>query len=507
MLSFLKTKKSAGVAVTSDVHRLISGGNDARDRGEWDEAVENYRAAVTEDPSLVHIWIQLGHAEKERCRLGDAEAAYARAAMLQPDKAEPLLHLGHVYKLLGNIPAATRSYLRAARLSPADAHAIEELQHFIARTAPFARPDMIALLRDAIFDEKDDRGLLDRVQAAGSHALLIDVSSLLAAALAGRRFADLGLTGDLVAPAIIKDSGRSTLMCAHVVGHSRWVEVTPAQLGRIAALGRSGRPMGPIQREDTITDLDLGFLLSPSLEMPNGALLIDMDADHAPADHALFVREAQSSSGVRYVAFGKAIPAELAACADLVKVVDQRELTPEAVLQAVAEPIHSAENSPSPKARIARFEQLGHDGTRGRFRTGTGWLPPEDWGCWAVMPGGDLEIALPDLKAPRLYLRLKALPAELTRYQIAMHDGRQVAGEIEPGLHKWVVIDDVPVSDGVLRLRIRGENSALVNMQGAARKLPAMVGVVGFYICERNDHKARADLLESTTLGDLESLY
>jgi len=507
MLSFLKTKKSAGVAVTAGVHRLIASGNDARDRGEWDDAVENYRAAVMEDPSLVHIWIQLGHAEKERRRFGDAEAAYTRAAMLRPDKAEPLLHLGHVYKLLGNIPAATRSYLRAARLNPADAHAIEELQHFIARTAPFARPDMVALLRDAILGEKEDRAGQDKVRAAGSDALLLDVSSLVAAALAGRRFADLGLIGDLVAPAIIGDSGRPALMCAHVIGHSRWVAVSPTQFAQIVALGRSAQPMGPIQRQDTITDLDLGFLLSAPLEMPSGALLIDVDADHAPVDHALFVRDARSNFGVRYLAFGQAVSADLAAYASLVKAVGRAELTPEVILNAVGEPIHSEQKIPPPEARIARFEQIGHIGMRAQFRTGTGWLPPEDWGCWAIMPGGDLEIALPSLDAPRLYLRLKALPEELTRYQIAMQDGRQVAGEIEPGLHKWVVIDDVPVADGVLRLRIRGENSALVNMHGATRKLPAMVGVVGFYICERNDHQARAALLETTTLGDLESLY
>jgi len=265
--------------------------------------------------------------------------------------------------------------------------------------------------------------------------------------------------------------------------------------------------MGPIQREDTITDLDLGFLLSAPLEMPSGALLIDVDADHAPVDHALFVRDAGANYATRYVAFGKAVSAELTASAGLVKTIEGEELTPEALLQAIAEPIRGEKKILQPEARIARFEQIGHNGMREQFRTGTGWLPPEDWGCWAVMPGGDLEIALPDLDAPRLYLRLKALPEELTRYQIAMQDGRQVAGEIESGLHKWVVIDDVPVAEGVLRLRIRGENSALVNMQGATRKLPAMVGVVGFYICERNDHQARANLLETTTLGDLESLY
>lgn len=507
MLSFLKIKKSAGVAVTSGVHRLIARGNEARDRGDWNDAVDNYRAAVKEDSSLVHIWIQLGHAEKERRRFGDAEAAYARAAILQPDKAEPLLHLGHVYKLLGNIPAATRAYLRAAQLNPADPHAIEELQHFIARTAPFARPDMVALLRDAIFGEKDDPAAQDNVRSAGSAALLFDVSSLVGAAMAGRRFADIGLRGDNVIPATIKESGRAALMCAHIIGHSRWVEVTPAQFARIVALGRSGRPMGPIQRQDTITNLDLGFLLSPPLEMPDGALLIDVDADLAPIDHALFVQEVRSNFEVRYAAFGNAVPAKLAKCADLIKPLDGGEVTSEAVLQTIADPIAAATKVAPAEARIGRFEQLGLEGTIGWFRAGTGWLPPEDWGCWAVMPGGDLEIALPNLDAPRLYLRLKGLPGELTRYQIAMQDGRQVAGEINPGRYQWAVIDDAPVVEGVLRLRIRGENSALVNIQGTNRKLPAMVGVAGFYICERNDRAARAALLETATLGDLESLY
>jgi len=507
MLSFLKTKKSAGVRITPGVHRLIARANEARARDEWDDAAEHYRAAVVADPSLVHIWIQLGHAEKERGRFGVAEAAYARAALLDPDNAEPLLHLGHVYKLQGNIPAATRSYLRAARLNSADAHAIEELQRFIAGTAPFARPDMIALLRDTVFAEKKDRSAQDRVQAGGSEALLFDISSLVAAALAGRRSADLGLIGDHIIPDIIKNSDRPTLMCAHVAGHSRWVEVHPGQFAGIAALGRSDHPMGPIQRQDAITDLDLEFLLSEPLQMPHGALLLDLDADHAPIDHALFVQDARSNFGVRYVAFGRAMPSDLAACADRLQTTDRAALTSQTVLQTIAEPIPSKYAAAPAEARIARFEQIGGAGRRANFRTGTGWLPSEDWGCWAAMPGGDLEIALPDLDAPRLYLRLKALPAELTRYQIVMQDGRQVAGEIDPGRHKWVVIDDVPVTNGILRLRIRGENSRLVNVQGANRKLPAMVGVVGFYICEQADHGARTALLETTTLGDIESLY
>ena len=507
MLSFVKTKKSAGVPVTSGTYLLIARANDARDRGDWDEAAEVFRAAVTKDPTLVHIWIQLGHAEKERRRFGDAEAAYARAAMLQPDNAEPMLHLGHVYKLLGNAPAAARSYLRAARLDPAHTDTVEELQRFIAEAAPFARPDLIALLRDVLIEEREDRPASEKFRKAGSAALLFDVSSLIAAILAGRSFADLGLIGDLVVPALLGEADHPAIMCAHVVGHGRWLEVTPAQFACIVALGRSRQPMGPLQRHDAIADLDLKFLLSLPLYIPDGALIVDLDADHAPLDHALFVQEARSRFGARYLAFGSAISPELAGCATLVKNGDRAERTPEVVRQAITEVADTAAPIPHSEARVARFEQLGSNGTSGRFRVGTGWLPPEHWGCWAIMPGGDLEIALPDLEAPRLYLRLKALPSQLTRYKIAMQDGRQLSGEIEAGQHKWLLIDDLPVSDGMLRFRILGENSKLVDIQGNNRKLPAMVGVAGFFICERQDRAARATLLETTTLGNLEALY
>ena len=122
------------------------------------------------------------------------------------------------------------------------------------------------------------------------------------------------------------------------------------------------------------------------------------------------------------------------------------------------------------------------------------------------MPGGELEIALPALSKPRLYLRLKALPSQRTRYQISLTDGRQVSGEIESSQQKWVVIDDLPVDDSVLRLRIRGDRSKLVHIQNQARKLPAMIGIVGFYLCERDDRTARLALLETSTFSNLESL-
>jgi hypothetical protein len=496
MLSLLKTKKSAGIKVTSAVHQLIARGNEARDRGDWDDAAEIYRKAVSADPTLVHIWVQLGHAEKERRRFGDAEAAYARAAMLAPDEAEPLLHLGHIYKLLGNVPASVRAYLRAARTSAADPYAVEELQRLIAGTAPFARPDLIGLLRKEIFGEE----AILAARQTGAARFLLDVSSLVSAAMAGRTFADHGLVGHRLAPTLIEQLGQPVAMCAHLTGHSRWLAVSPIQFAQILTLGQ---PIGTIARQAAIDDLDMSFLLSNPLEMPSDATLLDLDADQAPADHALFVAHARREHGVRYVACGTSIASELRAEATL-RIEQPGGLTADALRDAIAREVAAPPARSPAQARVARVERLSGEGKA--FRVGTGWLPPEDWGCWAVMPGGNLEAEVPAIDKPRLYLRLKGLPTELTHYQISLADGRTIEGEIDRGQFKWVVLDDVPIVDGILELRIRGENSRLVKIQGSARELPATIGVANLFICERDDRAARLALLEATTLGDLESL-
>lgn len=498
MFSFLKTKKSAGIRITPAVHRLIALANAARDRGNWDEAADLFQQALTLDPTLVHIWIQLGHAEKERRRYGEAEAAYVRAALLAPDQAEAVLHLGHMQKRLGNVPAAARAFLRAARLNPTGPRVLEELQQFIAGTTPFARADLIALLRTEIFGESQK----DQARSPSAGSVLLDVSGLIAAALADRNFDSAGLVAHRLAPALVRD-GAAT-MCAHVVGHGRWMAVSDDQFSRILALGKGADAMGAMERQSAVTDLDLSFLLSGALEMPAGALLVDLDAAHAPTDHALFVRAARNG-GARYVAFGADLPAGLGREATLVVEPNGVDLTADAVRERIAAAIAAGPAAAAPSieaAHAGRIEQLSH----GAFRTGMGWLPPEDWGCWATMPGGELEIAVPDIAEPRLYLRLRALPGEGARYRITLPDGRRSMGEIGAGEHKWIVIDDLPLTNGLLRLVISGENSKRVRVQGSNRTLPAMIGVAGFYLCERNDRAARTALLEAAMFGDLETL-
>ena len=238
MFSFLKTKKSAGIPVSSAVHRLISLANAAREDGEWDRAAEYYREVITADPQLTHIWVQLGHAEKERRRFGDAEAAYTRAAMLSPTDADPLLHLGHIHKLVGNMPGAMRAYLAATRLEPAHPHAMDELRRFLAGATPSGRVDLIPLLRREFWSDEEQFVSTAGPQTPGNTAILFDVSSLIAALMAGRGFADAGICGDRLLPILTRDLGQPSRMCAHVLGQGRWLPITSAQLAQIVAQGQ-----------------------------------------------------------------------------------------------------------------------------------------------------------------------------------------------------------------------------------------------------------------------------
>jgi len=499
MLSFLKTKKSAGVRVTRAVHRLIDLGNQARRDGNWGDAAESYRKAVTIDPSLTHIWMQLGHAEKERRRFGEAEAAYARAAALAPSSADPFLHLGHLNKMSGNLPAAIRAYLTAARLTTADPNSLEELHRLIADSSPMARVDLTRLLRGEVFGEAE----AVRMPPVPDGALMLDISSLVSAALAGRNFDEIGLVGHKLASALIEQSDRPVVMCAHVVGHGRWLAIHPAQFARIAALGLYNSDTGPLERQVAVTDLDLFFLLSEPFAFAEGATLVDLDADFAPADHALFVRHARQRSHAHYIAFGNNVAPALAREADRVIQTGNEEASVDAILNALAAPREVRPPAPASEARIARIESAGLDGA---FRTGTGWLPPESWGCWATMPGGELEIAVPRLARPRLYVQLRALPADATEFQLRLTDGRTITGEIPASEFKWIMVDDLPIADGVTKLAIRGNRGKLVPIEGVSRKLPAMIGVAGFMLCDHDDQQARLHLLEAVTLGTFDGL-
>jgi GT2 family glycosyltransferase/tetratricopeptide (TPR) repeat protein len=101
-----------------DKGRLLDLGDQARDQGRWDIAVEHYSAFLLLEPENAPIRVQLGHGLKEQGRLSEAEVAYRHAAALRPGDADARLHIGHVLKLQGRQSDALEAYAEALRLDP-----------------------------------------------------------------------------------------------------------------------------------------------------------------------------------------------------------------------------------------------------------------------------------------------------------------------------------------------------------------------------------------------------
>lgn len=84
--------------VESDGHAR---GDNARDRGDWAEAVEEYKSYLSLEKEDFAIWVQYGHALKECGLYEDAQRAYGRAAVLNGSDPDLLLNQGHLSHIMG----------------------------------------------------------------------------------------------------------------------------------------------------------------------------------------------------------------------------------------------------------------------------------------------------------------------------------------------------------------------------------------------------------------------
>ncbi|WP_026359518.1 hypothetical protein [Sphingomonas sp. PR090111-T3T-6A] len=493
----LKTHKSAGIRVTWFVQRLIVRGNRAREAGQWREAADAYREALSRDGALSHIWVQLGHMLSELGEEGEAEAAYRAASDSRADWAEPLLILGRNARQRAGLEEAVRLLARAALAEPARNEAVIELADMLAR-APGG--ELHAVLREML-----------HVEPPAETAVALDISDLI------DRWLHDDAPDDAVRAqlALLRETGTGVSLCCLTVDRNDWVEVPPGT--RRALLGWEGTADAAERM-----DARLRLMAAQPVTFPPGGVLIGLGAPMRLGNYFLSIRAMQRRLGLSYRI---CLPGPLPSVGWLARAVDHasgffvgsdaargtllalcKALQPERVrgtsfgagwVAEVADFGWSTIRGPVAEARFGQWYAL-EDAGEG-FRAGQGWHVPDADGCWTLAEGGELAVRLPKgARTPRLYFRLRGLPHSDCGYVLKIENLPRIEGIVRAGEDKWIAMD-VPVArDGVLRLFLRGarQEGVPADLGMGRRPYPVSLGVAGFCLVEKGDHAARWSLLE-----------
>ncbi|MCK4856379.1 MAG: tetratricopeptide repeat protein [candidate division Zixibacteria bacterium] len=94
-----------GCAVSS-----YSEGDRLLKRGDYNEAVPYFRAALAENPEKVEIWRKLGIAQFHLERYDEAMRAFKQASLLDTDDSRSIIYRGMIHEKLGEFDQARRLY-------------------------------------------------------------------------------------------------------------------------------------------------------------------------------------------------------------------------------------------------------------------------------------------------------------------------------------------------------------------------------------------------------------
>jgi len=314
LLQGMKTKRSAGVPVTSAVHRLIAAGNEARDLRAWPVAAEAYAAVLEKAPELVHIWIQRGHALKESGNLAAACICYERARDLHPESSDPHLHLGHAAKLRGNLPAATRHYLDAARGAPPATDAISELRALTMKGVTIDMPQFLEIIDgpqewtampdprtpdEAVRDGDAPDDATDR-RTEARRCVVFDVSDLITYFNHARTPSGIQRVQLETLREALSDPTRDVRICAVQETRGEWIEIPRPQFLDLCRLSRVG---DDAEWTAAFTRVTIRLSMEAAFVFPRGALLINLGTSWWISNYFMYVRRAKQEAGIRYVPF------------------------------------------------------------------------------------------------------------------------------------------------------------------------------------------------------------
>jgi tetratricopeptide (TPR) repeat protein len=110
------SKKAA--KILQDPDSFCNIGNDHRQDGEYEEAIEAFRNAIKYDPNHVDAHIGLASALSKLGRYNEAVEAYDKVIEIQPDNADAYMSLGITLSGLGRNNEALGAYKKAIEIQP-----------------------------------------------------------------------------------------------------------------------------------------------------------------------------------------------------------------------------------------------------------------------------------------------------------------------------------------------------------------------------------------------------
>ncbi len=105
------------------VQDLLTRAKAAADARRWDEAMANYRQAITASPDSAFLFRDLAGVEQKAGQIDNALLHYRQAAELDPNDAHSLAGIGAILEGQGDMPGALSSYERARAI---DASAVPD---------------------------------------------------------------------------------------------------------------------------------------------------------------------------------------------------------------------------------------------------------------------------------------------------------------------------------------------------------------------------------------------
>ncbi|MBM4392662.1 MAG: tetratricopeptide repeat protein [Deltaproteobacteria bacterium] len=116
---------SAPDAVRTESRKRVGTGDEYRITGRVDEALRDYKAALTMDKCNGYAWMSLSMLAGEQGRTDLAIRALRNTARLLPTHPGAFLMLGKAYESFGQRGLAADAYRKASELAPSNAEAIE----------------------------------------------------------------------------------------------------------------------------------------------------------------------------------------------------------------------------------------------------------------------------------------------------------------------------------------------------------------------------------------------